>query len=171
MNEFIEQAFTGLTSAFNTSFDMKDIEQIQHSVNLLEEKKDEIADVVKNKKELAIKDQSFLEQELKSLIIGSRTILQKLDAEIITGSKSNYYDAYAKMASSITSQLKELRELSVAVVELEIQKQTKETINNTMNRATIVLDASALDLLIKNAKSNSQMNAIDANFTIEDEEK
>ena len=121
----IEKNFEGLTSAFNTTFKMedKDVEELinntEQQVQLIEEKKNEL---VLNKKELMIKDQTFLETELKSLIINTRTMLSKLESEIKIGSKSGYFDSYAKLSTAVANQLKELREFNVAVVQMELER-------------------------------------------------
>jgi hypothetical protein len=167
MNE-IEQGYAGLTSAFNTKFES--VEDVEKTIQLIDDKKNEICDVLRDKKELVIKDQTFLEQELKTLVLGSKTILAKLDAEIKMGQKASYFDSYSRLVTAITAQLKELRELGVDLANLELEKQKKD-INKDKSRTTILLDANALDLLIKNAKANSQLNAVDATFTIEDEER
>jgi hypothetical protein len=174
MDNLVEKSFAGLTSAFNTTFEMeeKDVKslfnQTEKSVELLEEKKNELFN---NKKELSLKDESFLEEELKTLIINTRTMLTKLETEIKIGSKSGYWDSYARLAMTVTNQLKELRELNVAVVETEISKRNSGNIINSNKRATIMLDANSLMEYIMNVKNNSEINKIDATFTIDEEDK
>lgn len=170
----IEKNFEGLTSAFDTSFQMedKDVEELvnktESQIKLIEEKKQEL---VLNKKELVLKDQSFLEKELKSLIISTRTMLSRLESEIKIGTKSGYWDSYARMASTVSNQLKELRELNTSVVQLELEKHKMGKSINSDKRATIVLDANSLMEYVANVEKNSQINKIDATFTIEENEE
>ena len=170
----IEKNFEGLTSAFDTSFQMedKDVEELvnktEKQIKLIEEKKVEL---ISNKNELVLKDQSFLEKELKTLIINTRTMLSRLESEIKIGTKSGYWDSYARMASTVSNQLKELRELNTSVVQIELEKHRMGKDINNDKRATIVLDANALMEYVANVEKNSQMNKIDATFTIEENEE
>jgi len=173
MDNLIEKNFEGLTNAFNTSFEMEDkdvktlVEQTEKQVSLIEQKKNEL---VNNKKELVLKHQSFLESELESLIISTRSMLAKLESEIKIGSKSGYYDSYARLAMTVTGQLKELRELNISVVETEIQKRNMGNDINSGKRATIVLDANSLMDYVNKVKKESEISKIDATFTIEENE-
>jgi hypothetical protein len=117
-----------------------------------------------------LKDQSFLETELKSLILNTRIMLTKLESEIKIGSKSGYYDSYSRLSSAVAQQLKELRELNTSVVQLELEKHKLGRDINIDKRATILLDANSLMDYIENIEKNSQMKKIDATFTIEKEE-
>ena len=94
----------------------------------------------------------------------------RLENEIKVGSRSDMYDAYFKAINAIGNQLKELRELNKTVVDIEIQKQKIERPDQKTNRATIVLDANSLLELVKKAKKDSQMDAIDADFSVEEDE-
>jgi hypothetical protein len=98
-------------------------------------------------------------------------MLTKLETEIKIGSKSGYWDSYARLSMTVTNQLKELRELNVAVVETEISKRNSGNIINSNKRATIMLDANSLMEYIMNVKNNSEINKIDATFTIDEEDK
>ena len=170
MNNEIEESFSGLTSAFNTKFEMEDkplLEQVNSGLKDIELRKNEI---IKNKRELVIEDQDFLNSELKSLILNARAMACRLENEIKVGSRSDMYDAYFKAINAIGNQLKELRELNKTVVDIEIQKQKIERPDQKTNRATIVLDANSLLELVKKAKKDSQMDAIDADFSVEEDE-
>ena len=170
----IEKSFEGLTSAFDTSFKMedKDVEELinntEKQVQQIEEKKNEL---VLNKKELMIKDQTFLETELKSLIMNTRSMLFKLETEIKIGSKSGYFDSYAKLSTAVANQLKELRELNVSVVQMELEKHKLGRDINSDKRATILLDANSLMEYVENIEKNNQMKKIDATFTIDENEE
>lgn len=174
MENLIEKNFEGLTSAFDTSFEMQDkdvqnlVNETEKQVSLIEEKKNEL---VSNKKELSLKHQSFLEEELLKLIINTNSMLTKLQSEIKIGSKAGYYDSYARLSSTVKDQLKELRELNIAVVETEIEKKKMRNDINTGKRATVLLDANALMEYVNKVKSESQIGKIDATFTIEENEE
>jgi len=171
----MEKSFAGLTSAFDTTFQIEDevkvnelITTIENQVDIIDGKKLEL---VNNMKEVALKDQTFLEDELRSLIVNTRLMLARLENEIRIGAKSGYWDSYSRLASSVTNQLRELRELNVAVVQTELSKsRLNNNINNT-KRATIKLDANALIDLVNKAKADSQINVIDATFKIEENEE
>ena len=175
MNEYIEKSFAGLTSAFDTSFDMAEektiktlVAETEHNLDLIEQKKN---DIVSAKREVVLKDQTFLEEELKELIIGTKTMLAKLEAEIKIGTKSSFWDSYTKLASAVMGNLKELRELNVSVATIEMNKSKVNNDINTNKRISIVLDSNALIDLVNKATKDSQMNKIDASFTIDDKEK
>lgn len=173
MENQIEKNFAGLTSAFDTSFQMEDkdvqnlITQTEKQVEKIEEKKNEL---VNNKTELMYKDQSFIEEELKTLIVSTRAMLNKLESEIKIGSKSGYYDSYARLSQTVSNQIDSLREHNVSVVQLELEKRRMGKDINTGKRVSIVLDANALMELVDKAKQNSQINKVDATFTVEENE-
>jgi hypothetical protein len=173
MDNLIEKSFEGLTSAFGTPFEMEEkdvvtlVKETEKQVQLIEDKKNEL---VTGKIELVLKDQSFLEEELRTLIVSSGMMLAKLESEIKIGSKSSYYDSYAKLATARTGILKELRELNISVIQTELEKRRTGNDINTGKRATIVMDANTLLEFVNNARLNSQVNKIDASFTIDGDE-
>lgn len=173
---YIEQGFSGISKAFDTSFEMEEkdakdlINQAEKQIEMIEKKRKEL---MIDEKELTLKDQTYIEEEIKSLINSSRCMLAKLESEIKIGSKSSYYDSYAKLSSSINNQIENLLKLNIAIAQTEIEKRKLGRDINNSKRATLILDANTLIDLVSKAREGSELNKIDANFTIEenDEEK
>lgn len=174
MENYIEKSFEGLTSAFNTTFEMKDkdvaslVTQTEKQIELIEDTKNEL---VNNKTELTLKHQSFLEDALMKLIINTGSMLAKLETEIKIGSKSGYWDSYARLSTAHKDQLKELRELNVSVIETEIEKRKVTNNINNGKRATILLDANSLIDYVNKVKRESEIGKVDATFTVEENEE
>jgi len=167
-----QEAFANLESKLNTAFESetKDISttiaEIKQEIAVVEEKKNSLVNI--RESPMIMQDQEYIRAELKTLLVDSRIILQKLSSNIKVGSSSKDYEAYAKMISSISNVVKELRELNRNVVDLKVQSGKLD--NNILNKK-ISLTADQLLQMIEKAKTGNQLQAIDAKFTVTEEEK
>jgi len=167
-----QEAFANLESKLNTAFESetKDISttiaEIKQEIAVVEEKKNSLVNI--RESPMIMQDQEYIRAELKTLLVDSRIILQKLSSNIKVGSSSKDYEAYAKMISSISNVVKELRELNRNVVDLKVQSGKLD--NNILNKK-ISLTADQLLQMIEKAKMGNQLQAIDAKFTVTEEEK
>jgi len=117
-----------------------------------------------------LEDEEYLRFELKTLIQGSRMIMDKLERDIKIGSQPRVYEVYSALLKTTFDGLKELRELNKTVTDLEIESdkpkisQDGKVINNTTNN--FVLTGKDLLSMISNAKQSNQLNSIEAKFEL-----
>jgi hypothetical protein len=156
------EAFEGLNSAFDTDFKGDDIDKLENEVKVLQERKETF------KTSIDIEDEDYLKGELKSLIVTSKIVLEKLQTEIKIGSGPGMYDVYTNLLNSITNQLKELRQLNQAVAKVLLEKNKKKTIQDLGENGKISLTANQLMDMISTASEKSEMNRIEADFVIDD---
>lgn len=165
----LSAAFGGLNTAFDTNYEDRSDD---HQKNALQIIKNEVAEIEERKENIRtglieMKDSYFLETEIKSLVLSSRSVLQRLDIEIKVGSNARMFEVYADLLNAITNQYKELRQLNESVAKLNVDQNKKS--NDTHGNDKITLTADQLLEMVNSASKNSQLNKIDAQFTIEDD--
>ena len=165
----LSAAFDGLNTAFDTSYE-DDAEEVK-AVQVIE---NEIADIEKRKNDvksglIQMDDADFLTKEIKSLVLSSRDVLQRLDDEIKIGSNGRMWEVYAGMMNAISNQYKELRQLNESVVKFNIEQKHKN-IGDVQGGDKIALTADQLLDMVRAASEKSEINKVEANFTIEDEQ-
>jgi hypothetical protein len=169
----MNSGFEGLDDALDIDYDVdKEIDEVATRTEKLEKSKYEIAK--KPRDEINISDQEYLVMELKMIIANSRNILEVLEQDIKIGTQPRYHEVYATLTKSVIDGLKELRELNQSVANLEIQKEKLElkkvNPNGSMQIGTQVnMNLTGKDLfkMIKQAKSESELNVIEADFEID----
>jgi hypothetical protein len=154
--------FKGLTSAFN--FD-QEVENVEKDIQQIEEKKNEIAQVVHSP--AIIQDQNFIQDELKALIMSANVVKAKVEKDIKIGAKDRTIEVYAKLVESIGKQITSLAELNKDVFKLALESGQADITNIGNNKISMTSDQ-LLDM-IEAAKDRSEMNKIDAEFEIKDE--
>jgi len=114
-----------------------------------------------------IRDSEFLEREIKSVLLSSKRVLGTLEKDIKIGAAPRMYEVYATLLGAITNQHKELRNLneSVAKFIIENKKQNLEEVKE--DHKMMLSSNDVLDMFI-NAKNDSNMGAIDADFDVMD---
>ena len=141
------------------------MDNIQSTVADINQKKDEIEVSMGGAR---ITDSNFLEKEIKSLILSSKSVLQTLENDIKIGSAPRMYEVYATLLNAITSQYKELRNLNESVAKFVLENK-KHNLEETKEDHRIGLSSNdALNMYIK-AKESSQMSNIDTEFDIVDD--
>lgn len=168
----LSAAFDGLNTAFNTSYDHDDVDA--EDVKAVQVIENEIADIEKRKNDvktglIEMQDSDFLTKEIKSLVLSSRGVLQRLDDEIKIGSNGRMWEVYAAMMNAISNQYKELRMLNESIVKFSMEQKHKN-INDIQGNDKIALTADQLLDMVKAASDKSEMNNVKAEFTIEDDE-
>jgi len=137
---------------------------IKEEVNSIEIRKDFIEDALVSAK---ISDASFLEREIKSLIVSSKKVLETLEKDIKVGASPRMYEVYATLLGAITSQYKELRNLNESVAKFYLENK-KYTLEETKEERKMMLTSDDMLSMYIQAKQSSNMDAIDADFDIED---
>jgi len=144
---------------------------------LMENVRTEIADINQKKEEIEsslsnahITDSNFLEKEIKSLILSSKSVLQTLENDIKIGAAPRMYEVYATLLNAITSQYKELRNLNESIAKFVIETK-KHTLEETKEQHRVAMNSKdALDMYIQ-AKKDSQMDMVDTEFDIVPDDK
>jgi len=162
------EGFDGLSSAFNVENEeefVHAVEEVQQDMEMIEAKKNEIAQKINFP--VMFEDQGFIQRELKSLIMSARTVMTKVEQDIKIGCPPRQVEVYAKLVESIGKQYTSLLDLNKTVFEAAVEAKQVD-INNIGNNKISLTSEQLLDM-INGAKENSQMNAIDADFEVEDE--
>ena len=167
----MQSGFEGLDKSLNTNFDSA-LDDVEKSLDTFNSKKELMVEKSKSGT-YTLEDEEYLRFELKTLIQGSRVIMDKLERDIKIGSQPRVYEVYSALLKTTIDGLKELRELNKTVTDLEIEsdkpkitKDGAQTINNTTNN--VMLTGKDLLSMIKSAQQVNQLNAIEATFDFGD---
>lgn len=161
------ESFDKMSKVFDTSFSAT--ENIETDISIIENKKKELLERIKDKSTDIIKDQNWLDFEIKTLIVESRNVLHKLESDIKIGSSPRHFEVYAKLLESVLSQYKELRDMNRMIWEMErdsLNRRENPIDNNSKNK--IEFTATQLSDFVKKIKDNNSLNSIDANFEVLD---
>lgn len=168
----IGDSFNGINKKLNTSFELE--KEDQDIINILVDLKKEIDSFQDKKKSLVdsnnamvLADQEYMRNQLKTIIINTNTVINKLENEIKIGTHPRTHEVYGKLIQALTGAIKELRELNTTIVELKMKDNRLD--NNIANKK-ISLTANQLLDMIDKAKKSSQINAIEADFTVDEKE-
>jgi hypothetical protein len=116
-----------------------------------------------------IHDAEFLEREMKSVMLSSRRVLETVEKDIKIGSSPRSVEVYSGLITAITGQFKELRNLNESMAKLVLENK-KQNLDEVKEDHKMILSSNdALDMYM-NARTNSQMNSIDADFDIINDE-
>lgn len=157
-----------MSEAFGTTFESEDnVEKIKNEIEIIDQKKNAIAE--KDIASISLEDQKFLQDDLKTLIMISRTVLSRLEADIKIGTQARTYEVYARLLDAVTNQYKELRELNKTIVDIQLERnKLLEPQNNNINNNKISLTPEQLLNMVDKARESSSLNKIEATFTIQD---
>ena len=159
------EGFEGLTSGFDVGdFDEK-VEEVKKDITTIEQKKSIIE--AKAKSPAVFEDQEFIQTELRSLIMSARTVMYKVEQDIKIGADNRKIEVYAKLLESIGKQYTSLLELNKHIFDAQVTMGQVDIENIGDNK--ISLSPEHLLDMINKAKENSQMNAIEADFEVDDE--
>ena len=167
----METGFEGLDKAMNSEF-TENLEAVEKRLANFDTVKTAMVEKSKSGR-YTLEDEEYMRFEIKTLIQGSRMIMDKLEKDIKIGSQPRVFEVYSALLKTTFDGLKELRELNRTVVDLEIEsnKPSSETgiINNTTNN--ILLSSKDLFKMIQSAKDNNSMKAVEAKFDFGDTTK
>lgn len=170
----MESGFEGLNKKLNADFD-ETLDDVETALDSFNDKKTVMVEKSKNGT-YTLEDEEYLRFELKTLIQGSRFIMDKLEKDIKIGSQPRVYEVYSALLKTTIEGLKELRELNKTVTDLEIESDKPrgaasdgKTINNTTNN--VILTGKDLLSMIRVASQENQLNTIEAKFELGDATK
>lgn len=141
------------------------VTSIQNEVHEIEVKKENLENTLMTAR---IKDAGFLEKEIKSLILSSKRVLETLEKDIKVGAPPRMYEVYATLLNAITGQYKELRSLNESIAKFVIENKKQNLDERKEDNKMILSSTDALSMYM-DAKKNSQMDAVDADFDVMDE--
>lgn len=145
-----------------------------------------ISDIITQKNELAsevkdaarlpqitIQDREYLQSRTKNLIDRCQDILDKLDSKIDEEDVPVtrfllICDTYSRIVNAASTHIRELRELNKMIMGIEAinAEQFIKQAEEQKSGQTIKMSSSDLLKLIDNARCNSTMNAINAEFKV-----
>lgn len=169
-----------ISKALNTTFEPEvaqatsEIEKINEELKVIETKKSNI------KSKFVMEDKEYIEFELKSLIASTQNVKARLEDELLkAGTKASMYEAYTLVCNIIQNSLRELRQLNRDVVDVVIAerrmvvRETETGVNKITGPVTVNnsfnLNSNDIDAMIRHAKENSQLNAIEVDFAADHE--
>jgi hypothetical protein len=125
--------------------------------------------VCKDAENLTLEDVEYMELELKEVLMGLQRVMDTLEQEIKIGAKAIMFEVYSTLTNSKINAVRELRELRKIIVDIKFKNKKSEDKEKSPNNVTMVFN-SISDVLeaSKNARKNSSLNSIDADFKIEE---
>jgi len=161
----IDKSFESLAKALDTTFAPAS-PKLKKELVKLEEKKNELIQAIKSQP--VIKDQDYISDSIKTLIEQNKTILNKLATDIKIGSTATQYIAYSQLSNAVLNSIKQLQDLNKMIAEREMFINPDADKPSTKN---ITMSASELMEMLNRARKESQLNKVDATFTIEEDSK
>lgn len=170
----LNSAFDRLNEAFDTTF-KEDAVESKEELRTLPQKIENTP--LGDEKDITIENKEYIKTELLTLISSNYRIMNILEQDIKVGSKPRYHEVYAILSRSVLDAVRELKELGVAEKKLQIDHKKlglkTEAVNSLgqISRNMVLGGRQLLDM-IENAKKDSQLNTIEAEYyTVEDENK
>jgi hypothetical protein len=175
MLSFLRTFMDGISKALNTSF-QKDISKNEKEIISL----DVELESLKTKKELyetkrlTLEDKEYMALELKELISSTQEVRKILEENLKRPPhRASDVEAYSLIISQLTVLVRELRMLNTDSVGVELTQRkmdmkTESVQIGTQNNNVFLFDSKSLDAMINDAKENSQIKNIVADFDITD---
>lgn len=162
------EGFEGLTSAFDIKeeekFD-KEVELVKNDIQTIENRKEIVKAQAKNP--AVFQDEDFIRSELRTLIMSTRTVQYKVEQDIKIGCDNRKIEVYSKLIESIGKLYNSLLELNKSIFEARV-KTGQVDIEDIGNNKISLSSEQLLDMINK-ASERSEMNAIEADFEVENE--
>ena len=164
-----DKSFDNLSDALNVDFVKDENVETEDKIKKFEEVKDQAKDVLAST-DYSLEDKEYIQMELKMLIQGGLTILDRLEQDISVGTKVRAHEVYFTGMNSIMGALKELRELNKTEIDIELAKQKQSRQGGLVGGMAVnqEYDSSSLLIMLKDAQENNSLNNVKAEFRIED---
>jgi len=158
---------------------LKEMDEVEHQVA---EFKTEVMPAIKSpRKEFLLRNQEYIEYELKELINSAKAIRDKLEQEVKIGADNRTYEVYATLINAIGQQIRELLNMSVALDKAKIDrakiKVSKAKIKKIEDytkmgeKEAIPMTSSQLLDIIQKATEQSQLKDISTEFEVVEQYK
>jgi hypothetical protein len=160
----ISASFENLSNALNTSFSAdSSFQDGENEIVEIENKKKLLLAKIQEKKELMFRDENYLDFELKTLVLESRSVLNKLSSDIKIGCNARQYEVYAKLLESITKQYTEIREFNKMIFDMDKHKEESDR----SKAPKFEFDSTQLLDFVDKVRKNNLMNDVTVDFKIE----
>lgn len=164
----------GISKALNMTFKMDAVETAKNEIVNIDQQLNALDTKTKTyeNNRLVVEDKEYLKLELKDLIASTQEMRRILEDSLRKPPhRSSDIEAYSLVIGQITTLLRELRQLNMDTVNVEMGQRKLETrIANaspsigTQNNNVFLLDAKELDAMINNAKATSQLKNVVVDF-------
>ncbi len=161
--------FGKLSQKFNTSFSEElsgsanTVEKIENEISIFKSKKNEL---VKEGSEVkTLEDKTWLQNQIKIVIEHGQLALDSVKKDIKIGTTPRTIEVYAKLMQSTLEGLKELATLNRTIADMEFYRNPETEPSTKIN---IQMDGKELFDYMDKVRKESQLNAIDAEFDVED---
>ena len=171
MSKKKKDTFDKLADVANADYEAKvdmGVSAIEAQMNEVETRKQDLLKQVGSQEVVCLKDQAYIDHELKTLIEMSMNVLQTLHEDIRVGSHSRQFEVFATLSNSVREHLRELRDLNMKLLELQMFNQDTEE-SQKDESGDVRMSGGEMMEFFKQLKNDSQINAVDADFTIEDD--
>jgi hypothetical protein len=163
-------SFDKLSSALNCEFTSSASNDIDKQLETIKDKNTQISTLVKDKKSLSLKDHEFIDKQLKDVMKMTKNIMDSLSSEIKIGTSPRTYEVYGELSSAYVEQIQTLIQSNKLRADMEIMSGAADESLKPKND-NVNMSSSDLMKLILSAQQNSQLNAIDAEFLVEEGDK
>lgn len=150
----------------------------QKSLAKIEEAKEMLSEIGKKKSEIlnnfdVNSDFEFLKTTIKDTITQTQTTMNTLNETILVGASPGYFETYSYLVNSLSNIIKELRMLQNDVFnnKFKLMKELtkEEDKSESEDNGKIPLTPAQITDMVLSAKKHNKIDAIDADFEIEDE--
>jgi len=164
--------FENLNKKFDVDSFESEVKNVNNQIEKVAERKNEIVESIKNNQVgFSKEDQTFLVDEIKSLMKSTTSVLEKLERDIRIGTPVRSHEVYAILANSKVNQLRELRDLYRTIMEMALFDPNSEQNNRKSEEAEVKMTFNDLMTIVQKAKEQNSLNAINADFKVVEDEQ
>lgn len=164
----MDESFKKLSEEFNVDSSQEtSISALDDELQDIESKKEQYLQKINTSKSITLKDQEYIDEELKTLITSSKTVLKKLEQDCKIGASARQFEVYFQGINSIASLIKELRDLNRMLFDLSIIKDDPE--ENEDDSKNNNFTAGQLLSLVKEAQKDKENEAIEIDFDLSED--
>lgn len=157
----MNEPFENISNAFDSEFEPeKEIENVKiQSKELIDKSKS------------GLYNNEYIQQETIDLIEQGKKVSAILAQDLKIGANARQFEVYAGLMNSIFGGLKDLKDLNKTQIDTLIKQGELKDESENKNGVNVNVKMTGKDLLtmIENARNDNQLNAVEAEFKIEDE--
>lgn len=159
-----ETGFEGLDALLGTKFEEKVITNPPAV-------RSELVEMAEKEKSME-EERSFLAGRIAELMEEAKEVSKILKDDIKIGSKASQYEVYAGLTNTILECIKEMNAITMNKEKMKLEREKFEHKVSKANQPSVNVKASlnltSADLfkLMENAKKESSLNAVEADFTV-----
>ena len=159
-----ETGFEGLDEILGTKFE-------SNVLTTPPADKTELVEMAEKEKTLE-EERSFLAGRIAELMEEAKNVSEILRSDIKIGAKASQYEVYAALSNTILECIKEMNKLTMDKEKLKLEREkfehkvSKSNQPNLNVNASLKLSSSDLFKLMENAKKESSLNSVEADYTV-----